>query len=121
MSSLWSCICTRIEEKSLEMILKEKEGVMRTFQVLTQMGLGGFPNLHDKLQGFFQKVREIDTALTAASQDSTSVASHKLIFLMASRKIIFLEKLDLKAADTSQQVHDLDEEIRAERAKHLGH
>ncbi|GAA0155162.1 hypothetical protein LIER_12948 [Lithospermum erythrorhizon] len=55
--SLWSCICTRLKEKSPEMILNEEEMILN---------------------------EEEDTTLTAASQGSTSEASGKLALLMVS-------------------------------------
>ncbi|GAA0163782.1 hypothetical protein LIER_19568 [Lithospermum erythrorhizon] len=57
-SSLWSRICTRLEGKSPNMVLKEEADVMSTFQVLARLGLEVFPDLHDKLRDFFRMVRE---------------------------------------------------------------
>ncbi|GAA0158063.1 hypothetical protein LIER_15184 [Lithospermum erythrorhizon] len=71
-SSLWSYIFTGIEGKSSEMVVKKEESALKTFEVLTQMGLGNYPDLHDKLQGFFQKEREMDAASLVTSPDSTS-------------------------------------------------
>ncbi|GAA0147463.1 hypothetical protein LIER_07153 [Lithospermum erythrorhizon] len=90
-SSLWSRICTWLKERSSEMVLKEVEGVMSTFQPLTRLGLGDFPDLHDKLQGFFQKERETGMMLSVASQGSTSKASCKLILLMVSSEDLSLK------------------------------
>ncbi|GAA0165777.1 hypothetical protein LIER_21092 [Lithospermum erythrorhizon] len=71
-------IRTRLKEKSPEMILKGEEGVLSTFQVLTTLGLIGFPDLHDKLHGLFSKAREAYTTLITTSQDNTSEALSKL-------------------------------------------
>ncbi|GAA0138420.1 hypothetical protein LIER_00172 [Lithospermum erythrorhizon] len=70
-SSLWSCICNGLKGKSPEIVLKEEESAMKTFKVLFQIGLGDFANLCDTLQGFFQKVREMDAASSVTSPDST--------------------------------------------------
>ncbi|GAA0145247.1 hypothetical protein LIER_05488 [Lithospermum erythrorhizon] len=76
--SLWCCICTGLKGKSPEMVLKEDGSAMNTFKVLTEMGLGNFPNLHEKLQGFFHKRREMDATSVVTSPDSTSKALQKL-------------------------------------------
>ncbi|GAA0144848.1 hypothetical protein LIER_05184 [Lithospermum erythrorhizon] len=83
-SSLWSCIWTGLEKKSPEMVLKEEESAMKTFEVLTQMGLGNFPDLRDKLQGFFQKARKMDVASSVTQPDSTSEDLQKLSLLRVS-------------------------------------
>ncbi|GAA0173078.1 hypothetical protein LIER_26770 [Lithospermum erythrorhizon] len=80
-SSLMSCICNGLKAKSHEMVLKEEEGAMKTFKVLSQVGLGDFAVLHDKLQGFFQKGREIDAPSSVSPPDSTSEALQKLSLL----------------------------------------
>ncbi|GAA0168735.1 hypothetical protein LIER_23386 [Lithospermum erythrorhizon] len=80
-SFLWSCICNGLKRKSPEMVLKEEENVMKTFKILSQIALGDFSDLHDKLQGFFQKAREMETGLSVTSPDSTYEALQKLPLL----------------------------------------
>ncbi|GAA0146947.1 hypothetical protein LIER_06769 [Lithospermum erythrorhizon] len=108
------------------MIVKEEEGVMSTFQFVTHMGFGGFPDLHDKLQGFFQKAREADIALTTKAEELEQEAVEleacaRDLHVRAQERSSIVTQLDLEAADTFQQVHTSEEKIQAERAKHLGH
>ncbi|GAA0141253.1 hypothetical protein LIER_02439 [Lithospermum erythrorhizon] len=109
-----------------EMILKEEEGVMSTFQVLTRLVLGAFPDIRDKLQGFFQKVKEAGTTLSAASQEELEqeaaeweVHARELRVRVQEQRSV-VTQLDHETADTSRQIHTLEGEIRAERAKHIG-
>ncbi|GAA0148109.1 hypothetical protein LIER_36654 [Lithospermum erythrorhizon] len=73
-----------LEKKSHVMVLKEEESAMKTFEVLTRMGLGNFPDLRDKLQGFFQKARKIDVASSVTQPDSTFEDLQKLSLLRVS-------------------------------------
>ncbi|GAA0150689.1 hypothetical protein LIER_09571 [Lithospermum erythrorhizon] len=121
-SFLWSCICTWLKEKLPEMILKGEASVMSTFRFLTWMGMGDFPDLHDKLQGFFLKAREADTKLIAASQDKEleQVAAElearvRDFRTRAQEQRYVMTELGLEEADATQQVDTLEEEIRAEQ------
>ncbi|GAA0183737.1 hypothetical protein LIER_42456 [Lithospermum erythrorhizon] len=57
-SSLWSRICTRLEVKSPDMVLKEEVEVMNTFQILARLRLEVVLDLQGKLQDFFQMAKE---------------------------------------------------------------
>ncbi|GAA0150100.1 hypothetical protein LIER_09114 [Lithospermum erythrorhizon] len=115
-SSLLSCICTGLEGKSPEMVLKEEESDMKTFEVLTQMGLGNFPDLHDKLQGFFQKAREMGTTSAVTFPGSSSEAFQNLSLLkvnledQTSKKqceVQMIEKLEQESAELETRARDL--------------
>ncbi|GAA0138455.1 hypothetical protein LIER_00202 [Lithospermum erythrorhizon] len=69
-SSLRSYVCDGLRRKSPVIVLKEVESAMKTFKFLTQMGSSNFPVLHDKLQSFFQKAREMDTASAMTLPDT---------------------------------------------------
>ncbi|GAA0169944.1 hypothetical protein LIER_24320 [Lithospermum erythrorhizon] len=105
-SSLWSRICTWLKERSPELVLKEEEDVMSTFQALTWLGLREFPNLCGKLEGFFRKAREAGTTLSVASQDNTTEASCKLVLLIVSS-----EDLALKRQCKVQKAKELEQEV----------
>ncbi|GAA0165449.1 hypothetical protein LIER_20851 [Lithospermum erythrorhizon] len=90
------------------MVLKEEEGVMSTFQALTRPGLGDFPDLRSKLEGFFRKAKKEGTTLSVASQGNTSEASCKLVLLM-----VFSKDLSLKQQCEVQKAEEL-EKVAAE-------
>ncbi|GAA0150217.1 hypothetical protein LIER_37080 [Lithospermum erythrorhizon] len=57
-SSIWSWICTRLEAKSPDIVLKEEAEALSTFQVLARLGLEVVLDLHGKLQDFLRMARE---------------------------------------------------------------
>ncbi|GAA0160364.1 hypothetical protein LIER_16936 [Lithospermum erythrorhizon] len=107
------------------MVLKEEESVMKTFKVLTQIGSSDFPDLHDKLLGFFQKTREMDAASAVASSDSSSKALQKLSLLKVSFgdqilkqqcEVQKIEKLEHELAELEMRTRDLCVQIQEQQS-----
>ncbi|GAA0185443.1 hypothetical protein LIER_32731 [Lithospermum erythrorhizon] len=110
--SLWSQICTKLEAKSPDMVLKEEAEIMSTFQVLARLGLEVVPDLQSKLQGFFQMVREAVLSLAATYQDDFSEMSRDLVLLAMSSK-----DLALRRHGEVQETTDLDSEAATLEAR----
>ncbi|GAA0142303.1 hypothetical protein LIER_35554 [Lithospermum erythrorhizon] len=123
--SLWSRICTRLEAKYPDMVLKEEAKLMSTFQVLARLGLEVVPDLQGKLQDFCRMAREAVSSLAISCQDDFSEMSRELVLLAMSFEDLALKRqgevweaaeLDSEAATLEARARDLRVQARERRS-----